>query len=161
MKYLKFGIPLLASVLYALPSIAATFESGGLGLARTDFVQKYGPEDKNCAIAKQTGGFFSCLKSGEIELPTTSNKNISDLHLKWRGALSIEESRRLAKNYIPKDSKLKKSYQSSSGSMIDVYFSPSLAARFPAEKWHEKAGEFITIHSTAKNKTILGINNNP
>lgn len=159
-KYLKL-LSITCSIFYSLPGATAPFESGGLGLSRAEFIKKYEPEDNDCAIAKQTGGLFSCLKYGEIELPLTSSSNVSDLHLKWKTGLGLDESRSLVKSYIPKDSKLRRSYQSPSGSIVDVYFSPSLAARFSSDKWDDKPGEFISIYSSIKNKTILGINNNP
>ena len=157
----KHRILMAIGLVISLSAAAASFESGGLGMARSEFIGKYGPEDKQCNIAKQTGGIFSCLKAGAVELPLMDEKNVSDFQLVWPRALNLEQSRALATPYIPADSRKVKTYLSDSGSTVDLYQSASLAKRFPAKSWDNKPGEFIVIHNTAKRKIIIGINNNP
>lgn len=161
MERLIVSASLLISALFIPCAGAVNFESSGLGMSRSEFISVYGPEDMGCKIAKDTGGLYSCLKFGEIELPLMESKNVSDFHLVWKAPLTLDQSRSLAKKYIPNDSKLLESYRTASGSLVDVYMSESLTARFPAEDWDDESGVFIVIHSSAKKQTIIGINNNP
>ncbi|WP_131863098.1 hypothetical protein [Crenobacter luteus] len=157
----KHRILMAIGLVISLPAAAASFESGGLGMARSEFISKYGPEDKQCALTKQTGGLYSCFKAGRVELPLMDTKNVSDFQLVWPRALSLEESRALATPYIPSDSRKVKTYLTDYGSTVDLYHSASLAKRFAAKSWHDKPGEFIVIYSVKNRKTIVGINNNP
>jgi hypothetical protein len=81
------------------------------------------------------------------------------------GSVTLEEARRISKQYIPKDARFVKTYTSRSGTTVDLYNSKFLIPRFKDSSWPGgKPGDFVVLlknQTGSVNTFIIGIGNNP
>jgi len=154
-------------------STAADIISGGLGLSKQAWEVKQGKPDAECPgnlpyTCYGAGKYMVSYKDDYIwmfevyihPLPNTG---------KTQG-ISVEESRSLAKRFIPMDGQLIKTYKNRSGSIVDLYMSEtlkSLESHFPANEpgvWTGgEIGNFMVIHSGIDSikRIVIGTGNNP
>ncbi len=146
----------------AQPSSGA-FQSNGIGLSRSDWEKLHGPGigDASGANVRYENDKFlvTFLKGNVVEfIRQYGNGNTVPLDL------AVAES----KGYLPADARFVRTY-TSGGDRVDVYESPSLATRYPADPanfpWGgEKPGTFIVLFQMSNgrvNSLSIGAGNNP
>jgi hypothetical protein len=135
--------------------------SGGLGLPRSDWeIQRgKGIVAKMGDASYQNGRFWVIFQDERVS------------HLECRvldgGYVSLEEARKLSREFIPNDARLLKTYISRNGATVDLYNSTFLMSQFKGadNPWtNGKPGDFIVIYRNQSGPVggfIIGIGNNP
>ncbi len=118
------------------------FASGGLGLSLVDWQSLHGPG------ADPPGSLGLSYEDGQFDALAFDDGNIRWLEVRFNVGVSFDDARLLAANYAPPDAQLIGTYVAEFGLPVDLYFSESLAARFPdADDWPEaEPGQFIVIY---------------
>jgi hypothetical protein len=106
-----------------------------------------------------------CRQRGRYGLGT-KNGRTNVLYYTWAQSqpVSLEESRKIAREMIPEDAQRVRSITKNDGSLVEVYSSQSLANTFGVdpEAWMgAKAGTFVVFHSISLRKTIISVGDYP
>lgn len=167
--------PLVFSLLALVASVnsnAGTESMPQLGGQLGEFNIALGVRDPRCSTGT------ACFKTGSISVRDIDGA-VSDVSLFWTSTNapdSVEESRKRAQPFLPKDARKLKTYTSKYGALVDVYHSKVLSKQLPSrvplvrldgkvagysEIWDDEApGTFIVLHSP-RYKTTIAAGNNP
>ena len=141
------------------------YESGGIGLSRTEWENLSGIANENSPLAP----IYYSYKDGKytVQFAPPKSGNVRYIEYSWgdKNAVNIKDAREESKKFIPKDAKFKKTYVSISESIVDLYESKSLKNRFSKDYFFDsELGEFIIIYRNQTGKTtsfIIATGNNP
>lgn len=137
--------------------IKSQFTSEGLGISMKQWESIYGSPESECVSS------YLCYQQNSYMI-VYFNKNVGVIDKTLKSGVSIKQSRKISKAYIPSDSQYVKTYKAPySESIVDLYYSPSLKTRFSSNWTNGKPGDFIVLHGGGESisRIIIGIGNNP
>lgn len=143
------------------------YDSGGLGLALSDWERRHGaPVD-----GPLSSSGYRYYENGRINLIAWENGNVWNLEVQFGGdGVPVTDAQALATLYMPADRVFLQSYpqfaDGLSDNFVELYNSPSLATRLPADLFNNgNLGDFIVIYHVEADSSVtsllFGVGNNP